>query len=329
MSISFDKVKISIPLLSDLRNYDSTKLSSDLVAGLTVGVMLIPQGMAYSMLAGLPPVYGLYASIVPLLVYALLGTSRQLAVGPVAIIALLISSGLASFAEQGIEIYISMAILLSLMVGVIQLIMGLFKAGIMVAFLSHPVLIGFTTAAAAIIGLSQVKHLFGVEIANGKVHSVITQLIEKASEINPYTLAFGIMAIIIIVFVQRINRRLPGPLIIVLIGTLAVFLFQLDQYNLAIIGEVPGGLPSLTWTTPTLESIRILLPTALTISLIGYMESFAVAKVIRDKRKNYPSLSFFNKYPGSGHSILKINTPILFNISPGPGNLFNVVIVTS
>ncbi|NNE13758.1 MAG: sodium-independent anion transporter, partial [Saprospiraceae bacterium] len=152
-------MKQFLPFLDWSKSYTKQNLNGDISAGLTVGVMLIPQGMAYAMLAGLPPIYGLYASTIPLIVYALLGTSRQLAVGPVAMVALLISSGVGALAETGSSEFIALAILLALMVGVIQLAMGVFRLGFLVNFLSHPVIAGFTSAAAIIIGFSQIKHI--------------------------------------------------------------------------------------------------------------------------------------------------------------------------
>ncbi|MBT8273263.1 MAG: sodium-independent anion transporter, partial [Bacteroidia bacterium] len=151
--------KTAIPILEWLPKYNKSWLRGDMNAGLTVGVMLIPQGMAYASIAGLPAVYGLYASIVPLLIYALFGTSRQLAIGPVAMVSLLTATALAAFDGLTTEQYISYAILLALLVGGIQFLLGLFRLGFLVNFLSHPVISGFTSAAAIIIGFSQLKHL--------------------------------------------------------------------------------------------------------------------------------------------------------------------------
>ncbi|MCH8524829.1 MAG: sodium-independent anion transporter, partial [Balneolales bacterium] len=147
------------PLASDLRTYNGEKLRGDLTAGITVAIMLIPQGMAYAVLAGLPPVYGLYASLLPIILYALLGTSRQLAVGPVAMVSLLVLTGVSQFAEPGSERFIQLAILTALGVGLVQFLMGLFRMGFIVNFLSHPVLSGFISAAAIIIAASQIQAL--------------------------------------------------------------------------------------------------------------------------------------------------------------------------
>ena len=186
-----------IPSLDWIKNYNKNWLGGDISAGLTVGVMLIPQGMAYSMLAGLPPIYGLYAVTIPLIIYALLGTSRQLAVGPVAMVSLLIASGVGSLAASGSDDYIMLAILLALLVGLIQFVMGIFKLGFLVNFLSHPVIAGFTSAAAIIIGFSQMKHLLGVKTDGEKLLDIIAQLWQQLSAIHIMTFVIGISAILI------------------------------------------------------------------------------------------------------------------------------------
>ena len=157
-----------IPSLSWIPGYSRDNLSEDLNAGLTVGVMLIPQGLAYALIAGLPPIYGLYAALVPLLVYAFLGTSGQLAVGPVAMVSLLVATGVSSLSPSGVDEYVALALMLAFLVGAIQLALGLMRFGFITNFLSHPVLSGFTSAAALIIGLSQLKHLTGIPLGRSK-----------------------------------------------------------------------------------------------------------------------------------------------------------------
>ncbi len=275
------------PFISWISTYDRSLFISDLIAGLTVGVMLIPQGMAYAMLAGLPPIYGLYASTIPLFVYALLGTSRQLAVGPVAMISLLIASGVGRIAEPGSEQYISLAILLAMMVGLIQFIMGLFRLGFVVNFLAHPVIAGFTSAAAIIIGLSQIKNLIGVDIDRGSVLSTITQLWDNIGDVQPHTLSIGILSIIILIGSKKINKKLPAPLFVVLIGMMIVYSLSLDQIGVNIVKDIPEGLPAFSLIHWDIVAIRKLLPIALAISFVGFMESIAVAKSIETKHKEY------------------------------------------
>ncbi|RWZ58013.1 solute carrier 26 family protein [Halobacillus fulvus] len=269
-----------------LVNYQKHDLKNDFSAGLIVAIMLIPQGMAYSMLAGLPPVIGLYASTIPLIVYALLGSSRQLAVGPVAMVSLLILSGVSTLAEPGSSEYVSHVLLLSLMVGVIQLAMGLFRLGFIVNFLSHAVISGFTSAAALIIGFSQLKHLLGTDLEGGKnIFLIIADAVRKMGDINLVTLAIGLVSILILIMFKKKLPRFPTPLLVVVGSTLIVYFFNLDNMGVSIIREVPGGLPQFSLPGFNMESIIALLPAALTISFVGFMESIAVAKKIASKEK--------------------------------------------
>ncbi len=277
-----------IPILEWLPEYRKSDLKGDLSAGLTVGVMLIPQGMAYAMIAGMPPIYGLYAATLPLILYAIFGTSRHLAVGPVAMVSLLTAAGIGTMAELGTSEYIALALTLALLVGGIQFLFGVFRLGFMVNFLSHPVISGFTSAAALIIGISQLKHLIGVDLARSHhVHEIISQAIERADEINLITLAIGIVGIALIIGLKKINKSIPGSLVAVVIGIIAVSAFGLTEFGVKIVGDVPDGLPAFAipdfeWTT-----IMALMPIALTISLVGLMESVAVAKAVQAKHKNY------------------------------------------
>jgi len=276
-----------IPSVEWIKNYDKKWLSGDISAGLTVGVMLIPQGMAYSMLAGLPPIYGLYAVTIPLIIYALLGTSRQLAVGPVAMVSLLIASGVGQLSEAGSEEYIALSILLAFLVGSIQLSMGVFRLGFLVNFLSHPVIAGFTSSAAIIIGFSQFKHLLGVKISGEKFSEIFMQLIKEAGNIHIPTLIIGVASVILLLLVKRVNKKIPGPLVVVLLGIIVVYLGSLTNQGVKIVGDIPGGLPSFHIFSMNWDSIQTLLPTAFTIAFVGFMESIAVAKAIQARHKDY------------------------------------------
>lgn len=284
MDFLLDKI---IPALRWLRTYDRDDLSGDLSAGLVVAVMLIPQGMAYALLAGLPPVIGLYASTLPLIVYALFGTSRQLAVGPVAMVSLLVLSGVSTLASPGTPEYISFVLLLALMVGVLQLAVGLIRAGFVVNFLSHAVISGFTSAAAIVIGLSQLKHLLGIKLVSEKsVVSLLAEALQKVGQANFITLAIGLGSITTLVIFKKLLPRFPAQLIVVGGVTLLSYLLRLDQYGVKIVGHVPQGLPGLSVPAFNSDSLQVLLPTALTIAFVGFMESFAVAKSIATK-ENY------------------------------------------
>ena len=308
-------LKKFIPALEWIPNYKRSDLSGDLSAGLIVAIMLIPQGMAYAMLAGLPPVIGLYASTVPLLIYALFGTSRQLAVGPVAMVSLLVLTGVSTLAEPGTDEYISLVLLLMLMIGVIQLLMGVMRLGFLVNFMSHGVISGFTSAAAIIIGLSQLKHLIGVSLeANKDVFLILWESVNRISEINPVTLAIGVGSIIMLVLLKRFIKKIPAPLIVVVLSVSLVYFLQLQNAGVKIIGEVPQGLPAFSFPVINAESLIALLPIALTISFIGFMESIAMAKAIaaKEKYKVVPNKeltglglaniggAFFSGYPVTG-----------------------------
>lgn len=285
-----------------LRGYPRQHLVGDLLAGFIVAVMLVPQGMAYALLAGLPPEVGLYASILPLVVYGLLGSSRALAVGPVAIVSLLVASGIAPLADVGSVAYLQLAIVLALLVGVIQLVMGLVRLGFLVNFLSHPVLAGFTSAAALVIGFSQLKHLLGIGMPRLEFFELLRYTAVHLQETNLITLAIGGGGILILLYFKMgLSKQLTrwgvpagwvlplsksAPLVIVVLGTALVWGLRLDeQAGVAIVGQVPGGLPPLTLPKLDLTVWQQLLPTALVISFVGYMESIAVAKSLASKRR--------------------------------------------
>jgi len=213
-----------LPIAGQLEDYGREKLTGDLSAGLTVGVMLIPQGMAYALIAGLPPIYGLYASLVPLVIYALFGTSRQLAVGPVAMVSLLVAAAVGPIAGGDTQLYLGLALLLSLMVGLLQFGLGLARFGFLVNFLSHPVLAGFTSAAALIIGLSQLKHLLGISIERSHyVHEILWTAVQKAGAVDPTTLALGGGSIALLVGLRWWKKSFPGALAAVAVTTLATW----------------------------------------------------------------------------------------------------------
>lgn len=281
-------LKRFFPILDWLPKYNKTQLQGDLSAGLTVGVMLIPQGMAYSMLAGLPPIHGLYAVTIPLFLYAIMGTSRQLAVGPVAMVSLLTAAGIGALQPATPAIYLMYALTAALMVGVLQAAMGLFRLGFLVNFLSHPVISGFTSAAAIIIGLSQLKHLLRIDLPKSEhIQEMMLALAKNIGNTHLLTIGIGIVAILIIKYGKKLHASLPTALIAVVLGILAVWGLNLTNYGVKIVGEVPSGLPSLSSPSFDPSVWKSLISVALTISLVGFMESFAVAKAIQAKHKNY------------------------------------------
>ncbi len=282
-----DVIKSKMPFLGWMPSYEKQNLQGDVLAGLTTAVMLVPQGMAYAMLAGLPPIHGLYASIVPLALYALFGTSRQLAVGPVAMVSLLVATGVGAIAGSNMELFVAYAVLLALMVGVMQLVMGIGRLGFLVNFLSHPVISGFTSAAALIIGFSQLKHLLGINIPRSKhIHTILHQAITRISEVDPVTLGIGAISIAMLLALKKFKPNFPRALAVVVFGTLVVYFGGLHESGVAIVGDVPAGLPSPTMPTIDFEVMKQLFPIALTISLVAFMESISVAKAFAS-RNNY------------------------------------------
>lgn len=310
-------MKKYLPILHWLPHYKKAYLAGDISAGITVGIMLIPQGMAYAMIAGLPPVYGLYAAITPQIIYAIFGTSRQLAIGPVAMDSLIVAAGVSVIAEAGSQYYTAMAILLSFMMGTIQFAFGLFNLGFIVNFLSKPVISGFTSAAALIIGINQLQHIVGFDLQrSNNIFSIILEAIQKVEKLNYYALAIGITSIILIRALKFYNRRIPGALIVVILGTLLVYILRLDYNGIFIVKDIPQGLPKFSVPEFSFENINKLGSIAITLALIAFMEAISVAKAIESKHKGEYKLnnnqemiglglgnvigSFFQAYPTTG-----------------------------
>lgn len=291
-----------IPILKWSKSYKQADFLGDLLAGLIVAIMLVPQGMAYALLAGLPPQTGLYASILPLILYGIFGSSRVLAVGPVAIVSLLAAAGIGPLVDAGVGSYVQLALTLALLVGVIQAVMGLVRLGFLVNFMSHPVLAGFTSAAALVIGFSQLKHLLGIDIPRLPFFELVGYAIQHVTETNLVTFGIGMGGIATLLYFKYgfgnfLKERgvseslaLPltksAPLIIVLLGTVLVWSLQLPEIaGIKVVGEVPAGLPPLTMPTMDPSVWQALLPIALTISFVGFMESIAVAKSLASRRR--------------------------------------------
>lgn len=262
-------------------------LQADAVAGLTVALVLIPQSMAYAQLAGLPPYYGLYAAFLPGALAALFGSSKQLATGPVAVVSLLTASSLMPFAAVGSERFIALAIAMTLMVGAFQLCLGLFRLGAVVSFLSHPVILGFTNAAAIIIGLSQISKLFGVTMTRSEnfandIWSVVLQI----PETHVPTLIFGVVALAVMVGLKRYLPRVPSVLVAVALTTVASWLVGFEAMGGKVVGVIPQGLPEIALPVLDFDTLRHLLPSVVVISLVGFMEAISIAKAMAVKTKD-------------------------------------------
>lgn len=276
----------AIPLLASIRRADAGSRRADLIAGLTVAAMLIPQGMAYAALAGMPPVTGLYASTVPLVAYALLGSSGQLAFGPVAIVSLLTASTLAPLADGDPGRYVVLAGMLAVLVGAIQVLLGVLRAGRLTGLLSHAVISGFTSAAAIVIATSQVDKLLGVEIARPDGWLArITALAGAVPELHLPTVIFGVVVIALLVLGRRLPRTVPTPLLVVGLATAVAAFTSLPAAGVSVIGEVPSGFPAPTLPAAPLGDVMALLPGALIIALLSYLEGISVARAIASRTR--------------------------------------------
>ena len=269
-------------------NYSGSTFKSDFIAGITVSFLLIPQGMAYALIAGLPPIYGLYAALSPQIIYALLGTSKQLAVGPVAMDSLLVAAGLGTISILGPEEYIQSAILLAFLSGTIQFLLGLFKMGFLVSFLSKPLIKGFTSGAAIIIGLSQVKHMLGISLhQSNKIQLFAISLVNSEISIHFPTLMIGVISIFILLILKKWTPKIPSALVVVILSSLWVYFGKQYQEGVAVVGLVPGGLPSFNTPNFNIETIKNLIPISLTLAIVGYLESISISKTIAEKYKYY------------------------------------------
>jgi SulP family sulfate permease len=289
------------PALSWLKNYSRVQFSQDATAAFIVTMLLIPQSLAYAMLAGVPPEVGLYSSILPLVLYAVFGTSTSLSVGPVAVASLMTATSLAAIAEQGSASYLTGAITLALLSGVMLVIMGVMKLGMVTNLLSHSVISGFISASGIIIALSQLKHIFGIQAHGDNVVTQILSMLESIGDFNPVTFVVGVSVVLFLLLARRYAKRFflmlkvpeasaaslakTAPIIGVLSSLGIVYAFDLQAHGVDITGTIPAGLPHLSLSLPSLELVKSLALPALMISIIGYVESISVGKTLGAKRR--------------------------------------------
>lgn len=263
-----------------LPDYTRTALRGDATAGLTVGVMLIPQGMAYAVIAGVPPIYGLYAGLVPLLVYPFFGSSRHLALGPVSLDMIIIAAGVGALAQTGTDRYVALAILLTAMVGVIQVIMGTIQLGFVANLLSRPVIAGLTSAAAFIIAGSQIGNLIGVEVSRSQyVHVLVQEAVQRVGEAHLLTLSIGGVCLAALVLLPRWAPLIPEALVVVIGSTLAGWGFGLDERGVEVVGSIPKGLPMPELWSVGFSDLNALFPAAITLALVQFMKDVSLGRL--------------------------------------------------
>lgn len=256
----------------------------NLRAGTTTAVVIIPQGMAYALVAGLEPIHGLYASLLPLVAYALIGRSRELAVGPGALDTLLVGTSLSGLALVDANNYAAFAALLAGLVAVIQIALGLLRAGFLVNFLSRPVLSGFTSAAALTIALSQVDTLLGFSTAgSSRFHELVHETAVGLVDLNPAAAAVGLVSAALLVFLKRWKKKLPRALIVAALAVVVSWAADLPAHGVKVIGAIPSGFPAISVPALSWDVIEALLPTALTIAFVGYLTMISIAKTFADR----------------------------------------------
>lgn len=294
-------LKRYLPILEWMKIYDRNMLSSDLIAALIVTIMLIPQSLAYALLAGLPAEVGLYASMLPLIAYTIFGTSRTLAVGPVAVVSLMTAATIGNIAVQGSEEYLAAAIALAFISGAMLVLMGIFKLGLFANFLSHPVISGFITASGLIIAASQLKHILGIDASGHNLLDIFLALSNHITQTNLITVVIGVSATAFLFWSRKhlknlllthgLNPRLSdliakaGPVFVVAISTLVTWGGNLQNQGVKVIGDIPQGLPALLLPSFDPDLWQQLFISALLISVVGFVESVSVAQTLAAKRR--------------------------------------------
>jgi len=290
-----------LPAMAWLRQYSRKDLATDGMASFIATILLIPQSMGYAILAGLPAYLGLYASILPSIVYSLLGTSRSLAVGPVAITSMVTASVILPLAMPGSDAYISLAILLAFVSGVFLVLMSLLKMGFLTNLLSHPVISGFISASAILIAVGQLKHLLGIQAHGNNLIELTQDMLRHADEINLPTFIISSLVVGLLVFFKKYLSKIlkalglssetanllskAGPVLVVVLTTVCVALLSLDQQGVKIVGQIHLALPSIDFTSLETDTLWALLPGAFLISVVGFVGSVSVAQSFAAKRK--------------------------------------------
>jgi SulP family sulfate permease len=291
----------TFPILDWGRRYDRGTLTNDLIAAVIVTVMLVPQSLAYAMLAGLPPQIGLYASMLPLVAYMVFGTSRTLAVGPVAVISLMTAAAISQVAEPGSPEFVVMAAALAFLSGLMLVLMGVFRLGFLAGLLSRPVISGFITASGILIAVSQLKHILGVQTGGSTLPEMLAGLYHARHGVNAYALVVGIGSVAFLIFVRSrlkglllrlgLGRSVTelivrlGPIAAIVVTTVAAVLLDLGAKGVALVGVIPQGLPPLALPDLSLATLTTLAGPALLLSVVGFVESISIAQTLAAKRR--------------------------------------------
>jgi SulP family sulfate permease len=294
-------LKKYLPILNWSKEYNRSLFMSDFVAAIIVTIMLIPQSLAYALLAGLPAEVGLYASILPLMAYTIFGSSRFLSVGPVAVVSLMTAAAVGNFALQNTAEYLAIAVALAWISGGILIVMGLLRLGIMANFLSHPVISGFITASGLIIAASQLKHILGIESSGHNLFDIVLNLLAHRDQAHGPTVLLGISTLLFLLWVRQYFKQLlltlglsnfmadivakAGPVLAVVVTIFITWFYDLELLGVRIVGEVPTGLPSLQLPQFDSELWQQLFISALLISIVGFVESVSVAQTLAAKRR--------------------------------------------
>ncbi len=274
-----------MPGLERLYHYNRTNFPRDLLAGIVVAILFIPQSMAYASIAGVPLVIGLYAATVPLMIYALFGSCKHLSVGPVSIVSLLAFTGVSSIAPAHSNQFLELMLMLGLMVGCMLLLMGLFKTGFLFDYISPTVITGFTSAVAIIIALNQIKVLLGLSLPPyHDAVSYVLVLISNIPEANVDTAVIGLSSLCFLLLLKKVVPTF-APLFVIILAITGVHYLNLEQTGVAVVGAIPSGLPALTINLPSVDTLFMLLPIAGTIAFVAFLESYAVAKTMNAKEK--------------------------------------------
>ncbi|MGP9535738.1 MULTISPECIES: SulP family inorganic anion transporter [unclassified Halomonas] len=270
-----------LPFLCWGRTLGRQTLSADLMAGLTGAIIVLPQGVAYAFIAGLPPEIGLYTAIVAAIVAALFGSSWHMVSGPTAALSIVLASVVGDLGALEPSQYLATALTVTLLVGFIQLAMGLMRIGSLISFISHTVVIGFTTGAAILIAASQLKHLLGISIAGGQGFLInLTSLVQKLPETNLYALVIGLTSLITSILIRRFNRRWPHLILGMVAGSLACLLLNGEAHGVALVGALSGTMPALTLPDLSPGNVSTLITGAFAIALLGLIEAVSIARAL-------------------------------------------------